>query len=126
MSARVLPRQLGVVIACDASKLTGFAACSASVRTNNCLIRTNRKHLPSGWARGKRRGYKRYDFCPTCAPQEATVAAKVAADEKAARAAEVLERRQQRKAETERRRAERKVQRAAERAAARAAKTRAA
>lgn len=112
MTARVLPRELGVIIACDAGSLTGFAPCAAEVRTANCRVRVNRKALPKGWARGKCKGYKRRDFCPACAPREEIVAAEVAAAEKAAKAAERAQARAERISAREGARTAKKPQRA--------------
>lgn len=59
MSARKLPRDTGVRIACDAYE------CTAVIRTANVLIRVNRKNASTtGWGRGLFAGGKRRDLCP--------------------------------------------------------------
>lgn len=65
MSARKLPRQLGVIISCDKD------GCSEQFRSATIRIRDNRcwaqKQL--GWLRSKWGGLRR-DVCSTCAPAE--------------------------------------------------------
>lgn len=87
MTARYLPRELGVIISCNED------GCGARIQTANVLIRVNRRAAArDGWIRGGK-GRARNDYCPTCAPLEyarVSEEKRVIAERKAARAAAKL------------------------------------
>lgn len=67
MSARRLPRQLGVVIRCNG--LGGL--CGAKCQTANIRIRVNRAAAKAaGWIRGGRSTTRAHDYCPAHAVDE--------------------------------------------------------
>lgn len=79
MSARVLQRELGVVITCS------FEGCTNRHQTANVYVKVNRADAKRlGWCRGGLPGKKRLDFCPTHAPAHLAEVAQYKAD-KAAR-----------------------------------------
>lgn len=69
MTARYLPRELGVVIRCN--ETIGEDRCPTTFHTANIMIRTNRAAAKrDGWIRGGGKGRRRHDYCPACAPLE--------------------------------------------------------
>lgn len=59
MSARRLPRELGIVILCNAE------GCGCTFRTANVRIKVNRRAAAQvGWIRGGVTGMRRFDYCP--------------------------------------------------------------
>lgn len=65
MSARVLPREFGVVITCNVDD------CTERFQTALIHVKKNRAAAKSaGWIRGGGKGRARFDICPTHAPAE--------------------------------------------------------
>jgi hypothetical protein len=106
VSARALPREMGLVINCNGTTDKG---CPHKEKFMTALIvvgNTRGWLKTQGWGRGLRKGHKRRDLCPKCMPVET----KLHKEAKAAWQAEIKRREEKRKAD----KAARDAKRAAE------------